>query len=217
MRYLAADCGVRQFLDIGTGIPTADNTHEVAQAVAPESRIVYVDNDPVVLLHARALLASHPAGAADYIDADLRDTGTILTAAARTLDFSQPIAIMMLLILHLIPDEDVPVRDAAWPGLAGRRSRRAATSGDHPRGRAVDLLRHEQFLTSAPVPDAVILEIVDEVFLPLACRDSANAGHRRSPRRRRPGPGSQPAGDKRGLTPPPDIEVEAMAEYGGSG
>ena len=108
VRYLAADCGVRQFLDIGTGIPTADNTHEVAQAVAPESRIVYVDNDPVVLLHARALLASHPAGAADYIDADLRDTGTILTAAARTLDFSQPIAIMMLLILHLIPDEDDP-------------------------------------------------------------------------------------------------------------
>jgi hypothetical protein len=113
VRYLAADRGVRQFLDIGTGIPTADNTHEVAQAVAPESRIVYVDSDPVVLLHARSLLASHPAGAADYIDADLRDTGTILTAAARTLDFSQPIAIMLLLILHLIPDEDDPYRIVA--------------------------------------------------------------------------------------------------------
>ncbi len=82
--------------------------------MAPESRIVYVDNDPVVLLHARSLLASNPAGAADYIDADLRDTGTILTAAARTLDFSQPIAIMLLLILHLIPDEDD--RTGSWPG-----------------------------------------------------------------------------------------------------
>jgi hypothetical protein len=108
VRYLAAERGIRQFLDIGTGIPTADNTHEVAQAAAPESRIVYVDNDPVVLLHARSLLASHPAGAADYIDADARDTGTILAGAARTLDFSQPVAILMLLLLHLIPDEDDP-------------------------------------------------------------------------------------------------------------
>jgi hypothetical protein len=108
VRYLAAERGIRQFLDIGTGIPTADNTHEVAQAAAPESRIVYVDNDPVVLLHARALLASDPAGAADYIDADARDTGTILASAARTLDFGQPVAILMLLLLHLIPDEDDP-------------------------------------------------------------------------------------------------------------
>ena len=82
------------------------DVHEIAQQFAPDARVCYVDNDPVVLLHARALLASHPAGAADYIDADARDTGTILADAARTLDFGQPVAI--LLLLHLIPDEDDP-------------------------------------------------------------------------------------------------------------
>ena len=85
VHYLVTEAGIRQFLDIGTGIPTADNTHEVAQRVDPSARVVYVDNDPIVLIHARALLASHPAGATDYIDADLRDVGTILAAAARTL------------------------------------------------------------------------------------------------------------------------------------
>jgi hypothetical protein len=104
VRYLAGTAGVRQFLDIGTGIPTANNTHQVAQSVAPECRVVYVDNDPVVLSHARALLA----GASDYIDADLRDTQTILDGAARTLDFSQPVAVMLIAILHLIGDEDDP-------------------------------------------------------------------------------------------------------------
>jgi len=108
VRFLAGECGVRQFLDIGTGIPTRDNTHEVAQSVAPQSRIAYVDNDPVVLAHARALLASGPDGVTDYIDADLRDPDTILAAAGRTLDFSQPVAVMLLLILHLIPDENDP-------------------------------------------------------------------------------------------------------------
>jgi hypothetical protein len=112
VRYLATECGIRQFLDIGTGIPTANNTHEVAQAVAPQSRIVYVDNDPVVLLHAQALLASDPAGACDYVDADLRDPEKILSAAERTLDFSQPVAVMLIAILHLIPDEDDPYRIA---------------------------------------------------------------------------------------------------------
>jgi hypothetical protein len=106
--YLTRNCGVRQFLDLGTGIPAADNTHEVAQAAAPETRVVYVDNDPIVLLHARALLASDPAGATDYIDSDVRDTEKILAAAARTLDFSEPIAVMLVLILHLIPDADDP-------------------------------------------------------------------------------------------------------------
>ena len=85
VRYLAGEAGIRQFLDIGTGLPTVDNTHEVAQRVAPESRIVYVDNDPLVLAHARALLTSSPEGACDYIDADLHDPDTILTKAARTL------------------------------------------------------------------------------------------------------------------------------------
>ena len=78
VRYLASECGIRQFLDIGTGLPTASNTHQVAQAAAPEARIVYVDNDPIVLSHARALLSSTPEGACDYVDADLRDTSVIL-------------------------------------------------------------------------------------------------------------------------------------------
>jgi O-methyltransferase involved in polyketide biosynthesis len=105
---LTVDHGVRQFLDIGTGLPTADNTHDVAQRAAPESRIVYADYDPVVLAHARALLTSSPEGKTDYIQADLRDTGKILSAAARTLDFSQPVAILLLAVLHFLPDEDGP-------------------------------------------------------------------------------------------------------------
>jgi hypothetical protein len=107
VHFLAGEAGLRQFLDIGTGIPSANNTHEVAQAVAPGSRIVYVDNDPVVLAHARALLTSSGAGATDYLDADLRNAGEILAGAARTLDFSQPVAIMLMAILqHLSPDDD---------------------------------------------------------------------------------------------------------------
>ncbi len=108
VRYLAEEAGIRQFLDIGTGIPTAGNTHQVAQAVAPESRVVYVDYDPVVLAHARALLISRGAGATDYIDADLRDTEAILGQASRLLDFSQPVAVTMLMILHVIPDTEDP-------------------------------------------------------------------------------------------------------------
>ncbi len=108
VRYLAAEAGIRQFLDIGTGIPTAGNTHQVAQAVAPEARVVYVDYDPVVLAHARALLKSHEAGATQYIDADLRDTATILGQAGRLLDFTQPVAVTLLMILHVIPDADDP-------------------------------------------------------------------------------------------------------------
>jgi hypothetical protein len=108
VRYLAAEGGVAQFLDIGTGLPTAGNTHEVAQEAAPSARVVYVDNDPVVLAHARALLTSTPQGETAYLDADLRDTSAILSAAARTLDFKLPIALMLLIILHLIPDADDP-------------------------------------------------------------------------------------------------------------
>jgi S-adenosyl methyltransferase len=108
VRYLAAEAGIRQFLDIGTGIPTAGNTHEVAQSVAPESRVVYVDNDPVVLAHARALLDSSEAGATEYIDADLRDTGAILGQARKLLDFTRPVAVTLLGILHAIPDSDDP-------------------------------------------------------------------------------------------------------------
>jgi hypothetical protein len=122
VRYLTAEAGIRQFLDIGTGIPTANNTHEVAQSVAQDSRVVYVDNDPIVLSHARALLTSDPKGATDYIDADLRDTDRILAEAARTLDFTRPVAIMLIAILHLVGDEDDPAAivarllDAVPPG-----------------------------------------------------------------------------------------------------
>ena len=108
VHHLAADAGVRQFLDIGTGLPTVNNTHEVAQRAAPESRIVYVDNDPAVLMHARALLASSPAGRCAYVDADARDPDRILAEAARTLDFTEPVAVMMLGLLHFIPDIDAP-------------------------------------------------------------------------------------------------------------
>jgi hypothetical protein len=108
VRYLVAGAGIRQFLDIGTGLPTAGNTHQVAQAIAADSRVVYVDNDPLVLVHARGLLTSTPEGACDYIDADLRDTGRILDRAAGTLDFTRPVALMMLGILGQIPDSDHP-------------------------------------------------------------------------------------------------------------
>jgi hypothetical protein len=122
VRYLAAEAGIRQFLDIGTGIPAANNTHEVAQATAPDSRVVYVDKDPVVLAHARDLLTGSPAGATAYLDADLRDTGSVLDQAAATLDFSQPVAIMLIAVLHFIGDEDGPcaivhrLMDAVPPG-----------------------------------------------------------------------------------------------------
>ena len=108
VRYLAGEAGIRQFLDIGTGIPTAGNTHEVAQAIAPESRVVYVDYDPVVLAHARALLNSGDRGATEYIDADLRDTANILAGARELLDFTRPVAVTLLSVLHAIPDADDP-------------------------------------------------------------------------------------------------------------
>jgi hypothetical protein len=109
VRFLAGEAGIRQYLDVGTGLPTANNTHQVAQAIAPESRIVYVDNDPLVLVHARALLTSTPEGACDYLDADLQDTGKILTEAARTLDFSQPVALMLLGIVGQVDDSEQPL------------------------------------------------------------------------------------------------------------
>jgi S-adenosyl methyltransferase len=100
--------GIRQFLDIGSGLPTADNTHEVAQRAAPESRIVYVDNDPVVVRHAEALLRSTPDGACAVVEADLRDPGVILAEAARTLDLRMPVALLLVQVLHFIPDSDDP-------------------------------------------------------------------------------------------------------------
>jgi S-adenosyl methyltransferase len=113
VRFLVTEAGVRQFLDVGTGIPTSDNTHEIAQSLAPQSRIVYVDNDPVVLAHARALLTSTPDGATDYLDADLRKPGPILAGAAQTLDFSRPVAIMLLAVMQLLSDDDEPYQVVA--------------------------------------------------------------------------------------------------------
>ncbi|GGQ76142.1 MULTISPECIES: SAM-dependent methyltransferase [Streptomyces] len=106
VRFLAEEQGVRQFLDIGTGLPTADNTHEIAQRVAPDSRIVYVDNDPIVLAHARTLLTGTTQGVTDYIDADVHDPAQILERASATLDFTRPVAVMMLGILNFVLDLD---------------------------------------------------------------------------------------------------------------
>jgi S-adenosyl methyltransferase len=106
VRYLVGEAGMRQLLDIGTGLPTVDNTHEIAQRVAPECRIVYVDNDPLVLAHARALLTSSPEGATDYLDADAREPETIVQAASKLLDFTKPIGLMFMGVLAHIPDYD---------------------------------------------------------------------------------------------------------------
>ena len=106
IRYLAGEAGIRQFLDVGTGLPTAENTHEVAQRAAPESRIVYVDNDPLVLAHARALLTSTPEGATAYIDADLREPDKILAEAAKTLDFTKPTALILSGVLGHVTSID---------------------------------------------------------------------------------------------------------------
>ncbi|MEU6141881.1 SAM-dependent methyltransferase [Streptomyces sp. NPDC047081] len=106
VRFLSEEHGVRQFLDIGTGLPTAENTHEIAQRVAPDARIVYVDNDPIVLAHARALLTGTREGVTDYVDADVHDPDAILESAARTLDFTEPVAVLMLGILNFVLDTE---------------------------------------------------------------------------------------------------------------
>jgi hypothetical protein len=122
--FLAGERGVRQFLDIGTGLPTVDNTHEIAQRIAPESRIVYVDNDPIVLAHARTLLTGTPEGATDYVDADVHDPDALLERAALTLDFDRPVAVMLLGILNFVLDTD-KARDVV------RRVMAAVPSGSH--------------------------------------------------------------------------------------
>jgi SAM-dependent methyltransferase len=102
--HLAGEAGIRQFLDVGTGLPTADNTHDVAQRVAPDARVVYVDNDPLVLVHARALLTGTPEGVTAYVDADVREPEKILAAAAETLDFTRPVALMLLGVMGNVAD-----------------------------------------------------------------------------------------------------------------
>jgi hypothetical protein len=106
--YLAGEAGIRQFLDLGAGLPTVRNTHEVAQEIAPDTKVVYVDNDPMVLTHARALLRSAPEGATAYVQADIREMDEVLAGAAETLDFGQPVAVMALMVLQYVPDSDEP-------------------------------------------------------------------------------------------------------------
>ncbi len=113
VQFLATECGIRQFIDIGAGLPVSDNTHDLAQRIASECRIAYVDNDPLVLVHARALLISTRQGSCGYIDADLRDVPTVLAGAARTLDLARPTAVLLLAVLHFIPDADEPGRIVA--------------------------------------------------------------------------------------------------------
>ena len=142
VRYLVEEAGIRQFLDIGTGLPSADNVHEVAQGIAPESRVVYVDNDPLVLTHARALLTSSPAGRTAYIDADLREPEKILAApqVTETLDLTRPVALMLVAVLHFIPDDAGPRRivstllDALPPGSCLAASHLTAEYSDPARG-----------------------------------------------------------------------------------
>ncbi|MFJ4683994.1 SAM-dependent methyltransferase [Streptomyces sp. NPDC091377] len=138
VRYLAGECGTRQFLDIGTGLPTADNTHEVAQRIAPESRVVYVDNDPIVLAHAKALLTSTPEGRTAYLDEDLRNVDAILEQAAQTLDLSEPVALILLGVVIFIKDDE-----AAYGTV--RRLMDALPSGSHL------VLSHT--ITRADMPD----------------------------------------------------------------
>ncbi|WP_045747613.1 SAM-dependent methyltransferase [Actinoplanes rectilineatus] len=107
VRFLVEDAGIRQFLDVGTGLPSADNTHEVAQSLDPACRVLYVDNDPLVMVHARALLSGTPEGVCDYVEADLREPETILAAARKTLDLTQPVALMLLGVVNHLMDDDV--------------------------------------------------------------------------------------------------------------
>ena len=154
VRYLTAEAGVRQFLDIGTGLPTTDNVHEVAQGIVPSARVVYVDNDPLVLTHARALLTSAPEGRTAYIHADLRDPGSILASPVlrEVIDFGQPVALMLIAVLHFIPDEDEPGKviaallDALPPGSYLAASH---TTAEHDRERWASL---EASYRSAGIP-----------------------------------------------------------------
>jgi hypothetical protein len=138
VRFLTAEAGLRQFLDIGSGLPTANSVHQVAQAIEPSSRIVYVDNDPLVLVHARALLTSAPGGRTAYIQADARDPEAIVTAPAalELLDFSQPVGLLLVGLLHLLADADspaeiVPPDHGARPGADGGRAGGDARRRDH--------------------------------------------------------------------------------------
>jgi hypothetical protein len=152
---LTAERGIRQFLDIGTGLPTADNTHDVAQRVEPTARIVYADYDPVVLTHATALLTSSPEGKTDYIQADVRDPHTILSAARRTLDFSVPVAVMLIEVMHFVPDSDKPhevVRRLMEPLPSGSYLVMAHAASDIGPGMAAGAERYNERVSADITP-----------------------------------------------------------------
>ena len=179
VRYLAEEAGIRQFLDIGTGLPTAENTHEVAQRVAPSSRIVYVDNDPMVLAHARALLTSDLPGATAYVDADLRDVEKILADASGLLDFRQPVAVMLVSILFCFPDEDDPygivarLMDAVPAGsylVVSHAAADVSAEADEGARRANELLAQQVTLRSQAEVERFFegLELLEPGLVPLA-------------------------------------------------
>ena len=147
---LAAKDGIRQFLDIGTGLPTQQNVHQIAQSIAPDARVVYVDNDPVVLVHARALLTSGPEGRTDYIEADLRDPAKILEAARRTLDLDQPVALVLAAVLHFIEDDEAypivnQLLDALAPGSHLVLSHLSADKNPVPINKVAETFRKRGF------------------------------------------------------------------------
>ncbi|GIE83014.1 hypothetical protein Aph02nite_89640 [Actinoplanes philippinensis] len=178
VRFLA-ESGVHQFLDIGTGLPTSPNVHEVAQGVHPSARIVYADNDPLVLAHARGLLTSSPEGRTAYVDGDLRDPATILAGAREVLDFDQPVGLLLFAVLHFLDDTDEPYRivdelTAALP--AGSHLVISHITADHdPESweRFVTVMR-SQGITSRLRSHAEVsrfftgLELVDPGVLPIA-------------------------------------------------
>ena len=149
VRYLAAEAGIRQFLDVGTGLPATGSVHEIAQAVAPETKVVYVDNDPLVLAHARALLTSSPEGRTAYIHADLRDPMAILSdpSTRDVLDFSQPVALMLVAVLHFITDDDKPaeiVRTLLGELPPGSYLAASHVTAEHNRDQLEESLRNYQ-------------------------------------------------------------------------
>jgi S-adenosyl methyltransferase len=171
VRFLAGDAGIRQFLDIGTGIPTAGNTHEVAQEIAPDCRVVYVDYDPVVLAHARALLTSTSEGVTGYVDSDLRDVTKVLTRAAETLDFGRPVAVTVAMTLHAIPDEDDPhaivaqFMNAMPPGSYLSISHPASDIEPEKAAAIRDRLKPLSFQQYTPRPRAQVLRFFDGLEL----------------------------------------------------
>ncbi len=204
VRWLVAEAGIRQFLDIGTGLPSANNVHEVAQQIAPECRVVYVDNDPLVLAHARALLTSTPEGRTAYIHADLREPGKILAnpVVRETLDFGQPIALMLMAILHFIPDADDPRRIV-------RTLMDALPSGSYL---AVSHLTVEH---SDPATAAAAVQTYEQAGMHLAPRSADELGELAFPGLRLVEPGVVLVPEWRPDTGGPYPPPEEVSTYGG--